>query len=33
MGLKPEEFLSGVEIVDAQSYLRDALESDIQLFI
>ena len=33
MGLKPEEFLPGVDIVDAQSYLRDALESDIQLFI
>lgn len=33
MGFKPEEFLPEVEIIDAQTYLRDALESDIQLFI
>lgn len=33
MGLKPEEFIPELEIIDAQTYLRDALESDIQLFI
>lgn len=33
MGFKPEELLPEVEIIDAAAYLRDALESDIQLFI
>ncbi|MFD1177597.1 DsrE/DsrF/DrsH-like family protein [Paenibacillus puldeungensis] len=33
MGFKPEEFIPELEIVDAKTYLRDALESDIQLFI
>lgn len=33
MGFKPEELIPELEIVDAQTYLRDALESDIQLFI
>lgn len=33
MGLKPEEFIPELEIIDAQTYLRDALESDVQLFI
>ncbi|MDT3425483.1 peroxiredoxin family protein [Paenibacillus forsythiae] len=33
MGFKPEELLPEVEIIDAASYLKDALESDLQLFI
>lgn len=33
MGLKAEELLPEVEIIEAKEYLRDALESDIQLFI
>ncbi|OMF22656.1 DsrE/DsrF/DrsH-like family protein [Paenibacillus sp. FSL H8-0259] len=33
MGFKPEELLPEVEIIDAAAYLKDALESDIQLFI
>ncbi|MBW4082146.1 DsrE/DsrF/DrsH-like family protein [Paenibacillus sp. S150] len=33
MGFKPEEFLPEVEIIDAAAYLKDALESDMQLFI
>lgn len=33
MGLKQEEMIPGLEIIEAKDYLRDALESDIQLFI
>jgi len=33
MGFKEEELLPELKIVDAQEYLKDALESDIQLFI
>ncbi|QWU15978.1 Peroxiredoxin family protein [Paenibacillus sophorae] len=33
MGFKPEELLPEVEIIDAATYLKDALESDLQLFI
>lgn len=33
MGLKPEELLPEVEIVDAKTYLNDALDSEMQLFI
>lgn len=33
MGFKEEELISEVEIITAQEYLRDALESDMQLFI
>ncbi|AIQ71468.1 MULTISPECIES: DsrE/DsrF/DrsH-like family protein [Paenibacillus] len=33
MGFKPEELLPEVEIIDAAAYLKDALESDMQLFI
>lgn len=33
MGLKMEEFLPEVEMIEAKEYLKDALESDIQLFI
>ncbi|WP_223069148.1 DsrE/DsrF/DrsH-like family protein [Paenibacillus caui] len=33
MGFKPEEFIPELEIIDAKTYLSDALESDIQLFI
>lgn len=33
MGLKMEEFLPEVEVMEAKEYLKDALESDIQLFI
>ncbi|GIO35440.1 sulfide reductase [Paenibacillus antibioticophila] len=33
MGFKPEELIPELEIVDAQTYLKDALQSDIQLFI
>ncbi|NLY47234.1 MAG: sulfide reductase [Tissierella sp.] len=33
MGFSDKELLDKVEIVTAEDYLRDALESDIQLFI
>jgi peroxiredoxin family protein len=33
MGLKKEEFIPELEIVDAKEYLKDALDSDMQLFI
>jgi peroxiredoxin family protein len=33
MGLKMEELLPEVQVMEAKEYLRDALESDIQLFI
>lgn len=33
MGLKAEELLPEVEVIEAREYLKDALESDIQLFI
>lgn len=33
MGLKKEELIPEIEVVDAKTYLRDALVSDIQLFI
>jgi len=33
MGFKPEEFIPEVEIIDAKTYLNDALDSDMQLFI
>jgi peroxiredoxin family protein len=33
MGLKTEELLPEVEVIEAKDYLKDALESDIQLFI
>lgn len=33
MGFKKEEFIPELEIIDAKTYLKDALESDIQLFI
>jgi peroxiredoxin family protein len=33
MGFKKEELLPEVEIIDAKEYLRDALSSDMQLFI
>lgn len=33
MGLKMEEFLPEVEMMEAKEYLKDALASDIQLFI
>jgi peroxiredoxin family protein len=33
MGFKEEELLPQVKIITAQEYLKDALESDIQLFI
>lgn len=33
MGFKPEEFIPELEIVDAKTYLNDALDSDLQLFI
>lgn len=33
MGLKQEEMLPELEIMEARDYLKDALESDIQLFI
>ncbi len=33
MGFKKEEMLSEVEVVDAKEYLKDAIESDVQLFI
>lgn len=33
MGFKKEEFIPELEIIDAKGYLKDALESDIHLFI
>ena len=33
MGFKQEELLPEVEIIDAKEYLKDALSSDMQLFI
>lgn len=33
MGLKPEELLPEVEIIVVKDYLKDALDSDMQLFI
>ena len=33
MGFKPEELLPEVKVITAQEYLKDALESDMQLFI
>lgn len=33
MGFKEEELLSEVKIITAEEYLKDALESNIQLFI
>lgn len=33
MGFKPEELIPELEIIEAKTYLRDALEADIQLFI
>lgn len=33
MGLKEEELLPEVEIIDAKEYLKDALDSNMQLFI
>jgi peroxiredoxin family protein len=33
MGFKPEEFIPELKIITAKEYLKDALESDIQLFI
>ena len=33
MGLKQEEMIPELEIIEAKDYLKDALESDMQLFI
>lgn len=33
MGLKPEELLPEVQVVDAKEYLEDAMKANIQLFI
>jgi peroxiredoxin family protein len=33
MGFKKEELLPELEIIDAKEYLKDALNSDMQLFI
>jgi len=33
MGIDKNELIPEVEIMDAQQYLKDALESDIQLFV
>ncbi|MFK4302120.1 MULTISPECIES: DsrE/DsrF/DrsH-like family protein [unclassified Paenibacillus] len=33
MGFKPEEFIPELEIIEAKTYLKDALVSDMQLFI
>lgn len=33
MGFKKEELIPELEIIDAKDYLKDALESDMQLFI
>jgi Uncharacterized conserved protein len=33
MGIKKEELIPELEVMEAKDYLKDALESDIQLFI
>ncbi|MDD3364987.1 MAG: DsrE/DsrF/DrsH-like family protein [Syntrophomonas sp.] len=33
MGFKSEELLEGIEVIDVQAYLKDAVDADIQLFI
>ncbi len=33
MGFKKEEFIPELEIIEAKEYLKDALDSDMQLFI
>lgn len=33
MGFKKDEMLSNLEVVDAKEYLKDALDSDMQLFV
>lgn len=33
MGFKQEEMIPGLQIIDAKEYLKDAIESDVQLFI
>jgi peroxiredoxin family protein len=33
MGFKQEEFIPELEIITAADYLRDALNSDMQLFV
>ena len=33
MGLKPEEFIPELEIVEAKEYLKNAVEADMQIFI
>ncbi|MBF7084283.1 DsrE/DsrF/DrsH-like family protein [Desulfallas sp. Bu1-1] len=33
MNLQPEDFIEGVEVSDAASYIKTALESDVNLFI
>ncbi len=33
MGFKAEELLEGVEVIDVQAYLQDAMDANIQLFI
>ncbi|MGE5678635.1 MAG: DsrE/DsrF/DrsH-like family protein [Pseudomonadota bacterium] len=33
MGLKQEEMIPELEVIEAKDYLKDALESDMQLFI
>lgn len=33
MGFKAEELLPDIEVMDVNSYLKDALQADIQLFI
>lgn len=33
MGFKQEELIPGLQIIDAKEYLKDAIESDVQLFI
>ena len=33
MGFKKEELIPELEVIEAKDYLKDALESDIQLFI
>jgi peroxiredoxin family protein len=33
MGFKEEEFIPELEIISAKDYLKDALNSDMQLFV
>jgi len=33
MGFKSEELLEGIEVIDVQTYLQDAVNADLQLFI